>query len=117
MKFLKEYKRYQLYKVDDIDITDLDNTGSSRLIKNDIMIFLPDTVIEIGNELNSFKNEEEAIEYIDNNTCIQEKFKNAIEKSEKENERQERLRYFKEDERRKYERKRMADYENEVSKN
>ena len=35
---------------------------------------------------------------------------------EKENERQERLRNFKEDERRKYERKRMADYENEVSK-
>lgn len=117
MKFIREYKIYQLYKIDDdMDISDLDSTGASRLIKNDILVYLPDTVIEIGNELNSFESEEEAIKYIDNNLDIQEKFKNAMERAELENEKQDRLRSLKEDERLKHERRKRLNYEDEISK-
>ena len=117
MKFLREYRTYQLYKVEDIDISDLGSEGESRLIKNDILVYLPDTVIELGNETQSFKFEDEAIEYIDNNPDIQEKFKNAMERSEQENKRQEEIiRHLKDDERRKYERKRRYDYEHQRMK-
>lgn len=109
MKFLKEYKIYQIYKNDNIEIASSDNTGSSRLIKNDIVIFSPDTVIELGNEIKSFKSEKEAIEYIDNNPYMQEKFKSAVERAEQENERQDRLRRLKEDERLKYEKKKKVE--------
>ena len=114
MKFLREYKTYQLYRVEDIDIVDIGSEGASRLIKNDILIYLPDTVVELGSEVQSFKFEDEAIEYIDNNPDIQEKIKNAMERSEQENKRQEeRLRHLKDEERRKYERKRRSDYEHQ----
>jgi len=115
MKFLKEYKIYQIYKNDNIEIASSDNTGSSRLIKNDIVIFSPDTVIELGNEIKSFKSEKEAIEYIDNNPYMQEKFKSAVERAEQENERQDRLRRLKEDERLKYEKRKRLNYEDEIS--
>ena len=70
MKFIREYKIYQIYKNDNMEIASSDNTGSSRLIKNDIVIFLPDTIIELGNEIESFKSEKEAIEYIDDDHFI-----------------------------------------------
>lgn len=107
MKFLREYKSYQIYKTNNREIASSDNMGSSRLIKNDIVIFLPDTIIELGNEIESFKSEKEAIEYIDNNPYIQEKFKSAVERAEQENEKQDRLRRLKEDERLKYEKRKV----------
>lgn len=115
MKFLREYKSYQIYKTNNREIASSDNTGSSRLIRNDIIIFLPDTVIELGNEIKSFENETKAIYYIDNNPYIQDKFNNAVERAEKENERQDRLRRLKEDERLKYEKRKKMNYEDEIS--
>lgn len=115
MKFIREYKIYQIYKNDNMEIASSDNTGSSRLIKNDIVIFLPDTIIELGNEIESFKSEKEAIEYIDNNPYIQEKFKSAVERAEQENEKHDRLRRLKEDERLKYEKRKRLNYEDEIS--
>lgn len=115
LKFLREYKSYQIYKTNNREIASSDNMGSSRLIKNDIVIFLPDTIIELGNEIESFKSEKEAIEYIDNNPYIQEKFKSAVERAEQENEKQDRLRRLKEDERLKYEKRKRLNYEDEIS--
>ena len=115
MKFLREYKSYQIYKINNREIVSSDNTGSSRLIKNDIIIFLPDTDIELGNEIKSFENEKEATEYIDSNPHIHEKFKSAMERAEQENERQDRLRRLKEDERLKYEKRKRLNYEDEIS--
>lgn len=115
LKFLREYKSYQIYKTNNREIASSDNMGSSRLIKNDIVIFSPDTVIELGNEIKSFKSEKEAIEYIDNNPYMQEKFKSAVERAEQENERQDRLRRLKEDERLKYEKRKRLNYEDEIS--
>lgn len=116
MKFIREYKTYQLYSIDNIEMVNADSTGSSRLIKNDILVFSPDTIIKIGNELNSFENEKEAIKYIDNDLNIQGKFKNAMERAELENEKQYRLRNLEEDERLKYERRKRLNYEDEISK-
>lgn len=115
MKFLREYKSYQIYKTNNREIASSDNMGSSRLIKNDIIIFLPDIVIELGNEIKSFEDEKKAIEYIDNNPYMQEKFKSAVERAEQENERQDRLRRLKEDERLKYEKRKRLNYEDEIS--
>lgn len=103
MKFIREYKAYQLYKNDNIEMSNSDSTGASRLIKNDILIFLPDTVIELGKEIKSLESEDKAIEYIDNSLYIQEKFNSAVDRAEQENERQDRLRALKEDERLKFE--------------
>lgn len=109
MKFIREYKAYQLYKNDNIEMSNADSTGSSRLTKNDILIFLPDTVIELGKEIKSLESEDKAIEFIDNNLYIQERFNSAVDRAEQENERQDRLRVLKEDERLKHER-RSKDY-------
>lgn len=103
MKFIRGYKAYQLYKNDNIEMSNSDSTGASRLIKNDILIFLPDTVIELGKEIKSLESEDKAIEYIDNSLYIQEKFNSAVDRAEQENERQDRLRALKEDERLKFE--------------
>lgn len=115
LKFLREYKSYQIYKTNNREIASSDNMGSSRLIKNDIIIFLPDIVIELGNEIKSFEDEKEAIEYIDSNPYTQEKFKSAMERAEQENERQDRLRKLKEDERLKYDKRKRLNYEDEIS--
>lgn len=114
MEFIKEYKKYQIYKVDSIEIDSSGSEGSSRLIRNDIIIFLPDTIIELGNEIKSFESETKAIDYIDNNPYIQDRFNNAVERAEQENERQE-LRRLKEDERLKYKKRKKLNYEDEIS--
>lgn len=103
MKFIREYKAYQLYRNDNIEMSNSDSTGASRLIKNDVLIFLSDTIIELGKEIKSFESEDKAIDYIDDSLYIQGKFNSAVDRAEKENERQDRLRTLRENERLKFE--------------
>lgn len=61
MLLIKEYLEYQIYKIDDLDATD---SNQSRLLNNKIFVFKNEDV-EIGKEVFIATTENEAIHHIE----------------------------------------------------
>lgn len=61
MLFIKEYLEYQIYKIDDLDETE---SNQSRLLNNKVIIFKNEDV-EIGKEVFTAATEDEAIHHIE----------------------------------------------------
>ena len=65
MKYEEDYKTYKLYSITDQDIAASGGEGTSRLIKNDVLVFAPDIERpEIGLEIFTAKTKEDALTFI-----------------------------------------------------
>ena len=66
MKYLRSHYSFKLYSVTEQDIAESGGEGTSRLIKNDVLVFMPDIERpEIGLEIKKTNNEKEAYEFIE----------------------------------------------------
>ena len=117
MRYDGSYKTYKLYSVTAQDIAESGGASTSRLIKNDVLVFLPDLEKpEIGLELYIAHSSDEAKAFIDDRPIL-ERIEKAIERSktseqaiEKSRENIERNNIERENERRRKERYK-AEYE------
>ena len=89
MKYEEDYKTYKLYSITDQDIAASGGEGTSRLIKNDVLVFAPDIERpEIGLEIFTAKTKEDALSFITSladetaKTPIQEVLQSAVERSQ-----------------------------------
>jgi len=94
MLFIKEYKEYQIYSIEDLDIA---GSNNSRLLNNKVIIFKNEDV-EIGKEVFTAATEDEAIHHIEllvnNKLTMEERMIEAAVRSkslEKRNEEKRRI--------------------------
>lgn len=84
MRYAGSYKSYKLYSVTEQDIAESGGAATSRLLKNDVLVFLPDIERpEIGLNIDAFGTIEEAKAHIDDLTKqpMQDIMENAMQRA------------------------------------